>query len=47
MLGCTLGISANTDSICQAKGIQPPIPYKQMIKNLVRNAQFDFLAKQD
>ena len=29
VLGCSLGIPANTDSIRQAKGIQTPIPYKQ------------------
>jgi hypothetical protein len=32
VLGCTLGISANMDLICQAKGIQPPIPLKQTNK---------------
>jgi hypothetical protein len=34
MLSCTLGISANTDSIRQAKGIQTPIPYKQTNKGI-------------
>jgi hypothetical protein len=33
VLGCTLGISANTDSIRQAKGIQTPIPLKQTNKH--------------
>jgi hypothetical protein len=32
VLGFTLGISANTDLICQAKGILPPIPLKQTNK---------------
>jgi hypothetical protein len=32
VLGCSLGISANTDLICQAKGIQTPTAYKQANK---------------
>jgi hypothetical protein len=33
VLGCSLGIPANTDSIRQAKGIQTPIPYRAVARS--------------